>query len=74
MFVWAVVNGFNQIYEGKNGRLLLVCNNEEERYNSAVIGLNYAKNGFWEVVTASPRKASSFKDKMLLYDKRKQKT
>lgn len=76
MFAKTIVSQFNQIYEGKDSKLLLVCMGEgEPHHNTAVIGLFLNKGpkekSFWQVVTACPRSPEFFNNKILLYEKKR---
>ena len=66
-YVKFVVDNYNQIRQGSADSLLLVVYNDKLSHTAA-IALNYSiKDGFWEVKTAQPRRASEIKKKKLLW-------
>ena len=70
MFVRMVVATFNMVYSGHEDRLLLVCSDGLTHYNTVVIAIIRNK-GFWEVVTACPRRIDFFKNKIPIYIKKR---
>lgn len=67
-FVSLICKDFNQIRKGSDDSYLLVI------YNSklplvAAISLNYSvKKGFWEIKTAEPRRCSTIKKSVLIWE------
>jgi hypothetical protein len=69
-FVRLIINGFNQIREGKNEALLLVIYNSESNAKVVVIELNLAlKKKFYEVKTATAYRKENINKKTLLWQK-----
>ena len=65
-FVSDVVSGYEQVYEGTDGSVLLVKAIGE---HNAVVAVGYFESGIYRVKTAGIRRKRGFKNKKLLFSK-----
>lgn len=70
LFAKMIIATFSLIYEGHDGKLLLVCEEDCDHQKTAVISLVLQDKRFWEVVTAGAWRTSFFKRKTPIYKKR----